>query len=250
MGKDLQCSETPKISIIIPFAYCDSSRQKAAILTIECLEQQEFKDFELIVSEEVYGNRPLFPYEVDNHIVLSGDDRPFNKSWCINSAVKKAKTNNLLVLDADIKFSNDYLRKFFDNIKKHPKFFMGWNRIILEKGRDNPHGRIGTLDIHKAAGGCWYINKDFFWSLGGMNEKYFGHGAEDNDIWERINYIIKERPFLEYDVVHTYHHWHRVDSKFPLNPDRVKLLNETLANIPLEIERLKSKELGGDRPNP
>ncbi|MHA1853889.1 MAG: glycosyltransferase family 2 protein [Candidatus Heimdallarchaeaceae archaeon] len=234
------------LSIIIPYTEGDSTRMRALAKLMLCVDEQDYADYELIVPEVIFSGEKSFPFECDKHLVLKADP-PFNKSWAINVAVRNCKSKHILVLDADIRFENDFFSrvvKFIDN----RKFFVAYSTIICEKGRDNIDRREMPAHVVKSAGGAWYVNKDFFWEVGGMNEKYYGYGAEDNDMWQRVKFVQGEVEYMPYTIIHTYHHWHPPDSNFPLNPDRVKLFEDTVKDIGGEIERLKKLKQGRNKP--
>ena len=98
--------------------------------------------------------------------------------------------------------------------------------------------RIHTNDLSRACALAWFMKKDFFWSIGGMNEKYDGYGNEDCDTYIRAKHILKEIPEMEYEIVHHYHHWHQADSCYALNKNRHELLEETKKDTLKEINRL------------
>ena len=187
---------------------------------------------------------------VDKHIVKYQDKLLFNKSWCINSGVKEAKHDNLLILDADIRFGTDYLQKVVE-FAKDKKFFMAYSGARLDRGTDNMHARMLEMKNITACALGFFITKDLFWRVGGGNEKYYGYGNEDNDLYARIKHIIKFEgiaPHLPYEIEHTYHHWYREDSKYAMNKDNINMFNQTRSDIEQEIHLLKSFKLGGDKP--
>lgn len=241
------------LSVIIPYTMGDDTRQSALCHLMGCIKRQTFKNYELILAEVVCD--PVLGMACcrgDNHIILR-QPRPFNKSWCVNVAVRQSQFDRILVLDADIQFEEDYFQKIFDfsQDNKNELFFNGFSSVRLQKGRDNLEERIGYPTDIKAAAISWYATKSFFWSIGGMNEKYYGYGAEDQDIWERARYKMNYYntvPSMPYEIIHTYHHWHPKESNFPLNERRVYLLNETLKDVNAEIERLKTNLGGQEEP--
>lgn len=234
-----------RLSVIIPYTYGDSLREEGLKHLINSIEAQIFKDFELIIPEQVKSNdTSKFIHKCDKLILLKCNEK-FNKSWCINVAMKQANTNNILILDADILFGKDYFSKVME-FKQHHSFFSAYKVIILLPGKSNPITRIRFQhDIH-AMGGGWFTDRNFFFNeLGGMNENYFGYGGEDNDIYYRARYVLKMPiPELDYSITHQYHDWHRPDGANPLNPNRLIILKKAEKN-PREItNKLKEANLG------
>lgn len=235
------------ISVIIPYTKGEKLRQRALHRLFWCIEDQTYKDFELLLCEVVFGDeKNTYPYFVDKHIILK-DRTPFNKSWCVNVAVKQASHKDMIIIDADMQFGGDYFQKISDFIKDR-KFFVAYDTVRLLKGRDNINERLGKASDIKAAAHVWYCNKDFYWEIGGMNEKYEGYGAEDTDMWRRAAHVLGGVDCMEYQLVHSYHHWHPKDSNFPLNNRRVELFDETMRDVGAEIRRLKTLNLGGATP--
>ena len=221
------------LSVIIPYCKGDSLRDRGLHRLGWCIQDQLWDNcekvrFELLVSDDVVTN-----------------GLPWNKSSCINRGVKKAQYNNLLILDADIRFGTDYFQKVIE-FAKDKEFFMGYNQVRYDRGLDNMHQRVMEIKDVTACALSFFINKDLFWDVGGGNEKYYGHGNEDNDLYARIKHRLGFEgiaPHLPYEIEHTYHHWHRPDSSYPLNKDRVKLFEETKKDIEGEIQRLKERRI-------
>lgn len=239
-----------RLSVLIPYCWNpDEFRLLALNSTLSSIWAQEMRDFELIVVEELVkvGN-PNFPYKdrVNQFISLTDPQhRWFNKSWCMNVGLKKAKADNVLVLDADVTFDSDYFRRVLEQISLTPNFFNGYTHLICLPGRDNPSIRTVTHAGLHAVGGAWCCNKNFFFSsLGGMNENYFGYGGEDNDLWYRAEKVLGTLPRLNYTLTHQYHHWHPESGPSPLSPNRGELLRRT-RETPVEVtQRLKAAGLG------
>jgi len=229
------------ISVIIPYTDGDSTRKRAFYGLMADVFSQTHMDYEVILVEELFEKHSKVPFKFNNHIILRYE-KPFNKSWCINVGVRQAKSNNCVILDADMQLPEDYL-EMFDQFPKN-KFCVGYRDILLQVGRDNPEPRKKNYKEVKTAGGAWYVDKEFFWSIGGMNESYFGYGAEDNDFYMRAKHILGVIHCLPVDLTHSYHHWHPKESNFPLNPDRVGIYNKMMKDLNQTIRLLKSKKLG------
>ena len=237
------------ISVIIPYTKGDEQREKNLLQLVTNIKKQTYKDFELILVEMLFEKPNDLDIDDCNHICIAyPKNNRFNKSWAINVGVRNANSDNLLVVDADMVFGNDYFQKVVEFIEKSSKFFIGYSKLHCEIGKDNPEERIHNPSYLKAAGGAWYANKDFFWSVGGMNESYFGYGAEDNDFWERANFVLREIYALPVNITHIYHHWHPKESNFPLNTERIEIFNQVKHNIPEAIDKLQHCNWGSKKP--
>jgi predicted glycosyltransferase involved in capsule biosynthesis len=245
-----------KLSLIIPYTYSeDKNREEGLKSLMKSIASQTYKDFEIILVEDLQGRDSIyatflpatdFEYNADKYILLQDPEhRKFNKAWLMNVGAKQATTDNLLFMDAEISFSQDFLQKVVD-FAKDRQFFNCWSKYICMAGRDNPHERKHILNktVH-AMIGVFYSKKDFFFNkLGGYNENYFGYGAEDNDIFIRAKYLLKEISCLEYNIYHHYHHWHPKEGANPLNLDREIILQKTIDNPQEIINKLTTSNIG------
>ena len=241
-----------KLSIIVTLKRGDQFRQDAFNNLMKCIEAQTMKDFELIIVEDTGAQKTMSVERISNHytklIPLTDiQNRPFNKSWCINVGARAAKSDNLLILDADVLFGKEYFDKIYDFAQECPCFFHCYSWIVLLPGRDNPVCRVSAHKNIHSTGGAWFVNKTFFFEkLGGMNENYFGYGREDSDLWVRVVYCLSSAASeLDYALTHQYHHWEVVSAKdnAPYQKN-CKLWDYTKNNTKEVIEKLKNSKLG------
>jgi predicted glycosyltransferase involved in capsule biosynthesis len=240
-----------KLSVIIPYCYGgDEQRLIALENTFKSIKAQEMTDFEIIAVEElVKTDKPTFPYRdnINQFVTLKDPEkRWYNKSWCINVGIRKASTENILILDADIIFGKDYFQSILDYAQTH-NFFHGYNWIVLLPGRDNPVTRIKRHRDVWATGGSFFTTKDFYWNVtGGMNENYFGYGGEDGGFYQRLLHIFnKNIPEIDYPIAHQYHHWHPDNGANPFVAKIVTELSSKESKYPaIIIEKLKQVSLG------
>ena len=248
-----------KITVIIPYSNQDASRIDALNKTLDCIDKQDlrlvingqatiFKNYDFIfVEQKTHDNYQWVDTRgiPDVHVKLEHFGR-FNKSWCMNVGAKLAGPGYLVYIDADMLFGKEYLSYCFLWANKqepvNPKFFIGWSWITKLPGRDEPIARIIRPSI-MTAGGIFWILKEFYWSIGGMNENYFGYGGEDNDFWIRANCTLGSKNVnnvkdCPYPLVHTYH-----DNAVP-SKERFVHLDRTVQYPDAVIKKLKMQELG------
>jgi len=254
-------NKQPKIiAVIVPYCNTDQTRLPALYNLLDCIKAQDFyvtdrnnertqeKAYEVIFVEQ----KNTVDYKsvdtkglVDKHIIVEHIGE-FNKSWVMNVAARNTDMPLLVFTDADMLFGAEYLS--FTNVWREtnfprPKFFVGWDWIIKLPGRDEP---IARMVRHTAltAGGVFWVEKDFYWEIGGMNENYFGYGAEDNDFWVRANITMGKKGLKNvlntpYPMAHTYHH-----NVFEPSPKRFYFLDRTIQYPEKVIAKLKAQNLG------
>lgn len=177
-------------------------------------------------------------------------DKYFNKSWSINVGVHFSSSNDILVLDCDIIFDKDYLAHVM-SFRERRQFFVGYDYIYMLPGRDEPSLRVGHITRNRAVGGSWFTKKDFFVnSIGGMDERFYGYGGEDNEVYERADYLLKGVPHLDQIIIHQYHHWPQKDffegeneQRF-INENNINLFEKTKANPRSAIAHLRQINKG------
>lgn len=232
------------ISIILPYYSGNERREEILLHLKECFKKQTLNrsQYEIIVVEDVESLKSV----ADIHIKLHRTEK-FNKSWHINCGIRKAKFDWILMLDCDIVFPNDYLKKVVEHIKFNPNdlFFFAFDKLIRKAGITNPDEYTIEARKHDCAGGAFVVNKNFWWDIGGANENYQFHGGEDGDIYERVQYArLKKREdrankFMEgITLVHPYHHFETATG------ERLRILYTTIDYPEQIIKKLKEVDLG------
>ena len=245
------------LSVIIPYRRNDLTRQILIEQLLFCLKAQTMQEFELIVVEDTMGRgmSTIKNSRIDRVVATTDPKyRGFNKSWCINVGINKAKCDNIIVLDADILVGKEYLEKVLEFkaqndvfTKTGLEFFHGYDWIVLLPGKDNPITRVMHHKDISSTGGSWFTTKSFFWNrIGGMNENYFGYGREDSDLWNRVDYItISPILNLPYPLTHQYHDWEvKNGSHDKIYQKNCLIWHYTKDNTKDVIRKLKKTSLG------
>jgi predicted glycosyltransferase involved in capsule biosynthesis len=152
----------------------------------------------------------------------------FNKSKALNKGIKRAKNNNLLIIDVDIVLPHDSILKAMSQIDKHSIIFLFTN--LYKLNRVDADGIISTpptfslplvdlsaqtlnrrINLH--ANGCYMITKERYIACGQHDERFVGWGAEDSAFIIAADTMC-DLPFLRLDE-DAYHLWH------PKGPDRI-----------------------------
>ena len=225
-------------------------RLKNLYETLHCIEYQTYRDYEVILVEEVFNGNIIFEdAEVDKYIQVKASKNS-NRSWTRNVGAKAAHGDRVLQIDGDILFGKDYFQKIVDCPYG---WFIGWgtcyrltpegaNEWTLNEDLDqlyrysDPHYGI----IHSISGGaCGFsscFSRQFYFNvLGGYNENFTGWGGEDDDITLRASHILGDFYNLPYTIYHLPH-----GSRYGGNRE----IDKTRADPNGVTERLKKADLG------
>jgi predicted glycosyltransferase involved in capsule biosynthesis len=246
------------ISVIVPFTNIKNERITALNYLLDAIDKQDLRitdannqataqrAYEFIFVEHETDTKTDTRNIADKHIIVKSD-KAFNKSWLMNIGARHATTNILCFIDSDMLFGKEYLSYcyFFREgltTSIHKKMFIGWDWILKMPGKSEPVARM-VRGSALTAGGVFFIDKDFYWQCGGMNENYFGYGGEDNDFWIRANSLLGKKTLknilnCNYPLVHQYH-----DDAVP-SQERFYHLDRTHEFTETVISRLRSANLG------
>src|SRR5690606_27325681 len=120
----------------------------------------------------------------------------FNRSATRNKAVEMAAGQVVVICDADTVPQKDSLTKAIEGAlednRLHPPYtiFRGLDetstRKVFSQGAD-PHEVVPMETADWSVGGVWVISKEGGNNAGGMDERFFGWGYEDNACYEATN---------------------------------------------------------------
>ena len=143
---------------------------------------------------------------------------PFNKSAAVNSAVKVAKNDILLICDADMVFNIDLIENSTKVVRDVPwvapmreRWDLTWqcSTDLLNKPYDIELDGLKCYQKHKEGrcrgGSVFMITKENFYKAGGFDERFIGWGYEDNAFLLMAEATIGS--FVETDNI-AYHLWH------------------------------------------
>ena len=209
----------PYFSVIIPLYNKESFIEK----TLECVLNQTFKDFEIIIVNDGSTDASLEKIKkfTDNRIKIFQQENQ-GVSVARNKGMEMAEGEYFCFLDADDEWKNDYLENLFFTIKKFPDAGMYCSRYKT-KIADGKYTFCKFIDISEEYEG--YI-KDFFWSsfqnrialtsavciyknvfkkIGGFDKKI--SSGQDLDYWIRIslkhNVVICKNTTVIYNFLQT-----------------------------------------------
>jgi glycosyltransferase involved in cell wall biosynthesis len=180
-----------KVSIVIPTL----NEEKYIGKTLQCLVDQTFKDFEVIVcdgkSRDKTREKAL---EFKDKLDLTFLDSPKRGvSFQRNFGAEHAKCSHLIFFDADITIEPDFLQKVTASVEVNdPDLLTCWGKPDSRNLFDKIWSWIGRVVLFEGAkkflpnvAGCFiFIKKQVFDSVGGFDERInFG---EDFDLSHRV----------------------------------------------------------------
>lgn len=210
------------ISVIIPVM--GGNRQKNLADCLYFLRKQTYKDFEVILVEQIgcslgqfYPKKPIYKKaHVDKYITIEDrQHRRFNQPWMSNVGANLSKGNLLLFYDVDLIIAPTYLATVAAFNKP---FFFAWNKIFhltkevsehIHKTKQlirDPKATVYTPGRKTYAGYSVCIDRDFFFNkLGCYSENYLDWGGNDNDVSARAFYLLGKEYKCQHNI---YHLWH------------------------------------------
>ena len=223
------------ISVIIPICGDDENhyRSKAILETLDCLDKQIFTNFETILVEQHFEQDDILYDHLQDRVsryieMRSPIGRKFSISWCHNVGAVRANGELLVFLDCDLLILPDALQKVWDFYSEGKRAFVCWNSLFrlnwdgraewmenkvfenLHKDEMNFDNQYGTTYLdprtNAATGGMVAFEKKFFIEdLHGYNERFFGWGYADNEVWTRAFFLTDEYYTLNNTIYHLPH---------------------------------------------
>lgn len=228
-------TESPKISVIIPYAGNDSLRDRNLRHCLNSIAAQTYLDYEVILVEQNIDGNFYKKWIEEQGIKWIGIKDPmnrgFNLSWCRNVGAKHSRGEKIVLMDSDMCFESEYL----DQVAKTPQFFCGGAKLyhwireekvtrIFENGRDfqgvysygngnhrDPVFRFRTFVSGNGFGAVLVFDRNWFINVfRGYPEEFFQYGWEDKAGVEIIKKLLEIEnneniPTIDYEIVHLSH---------------------------------------------
>lgn len=167
-----------EVTIAVPYRHSDSAPREEAFRYIASRLEAWFPDFEFLVADS-------------GHEV-------FNRSATRNKAVEMAAGQVVVICDADTVPQKDSLTKAIEGALEDNRLHLPYTifrgldetstRKVFSQGAD-PHEVVPMETADWSVGGVWVISKEGWNNAGGMDERFFGWGYEDNAFYEATNII-------------------------------------------------------------
>jgi predicted glycosyltransferase involved in capsule biosynthesis len=238
----------PEVSYIIPVS--NGGRKDFPIrcgnlqyLYDNFLMRQQNINYEVIFASQTVSKQ-FPPYQKRlrlqaNTRVIELNYPTFNKGWCINVAVKAAKSPIIFVAEADC-FSAypDYLFTMTNIFRaSNLKWSFGWDGLqyltqyesaqVMRGDQIESQGRRHKAHPGGPEGGILVYDRDWYLKIGGHNEWVEGLGGPDNEMADRAKWWSKTYSKLPGDILHLWHP--TVKGSYHRDPQR--LYNKQILNV-------------------
>jgi len=260
-----------KLSIIVPVAGGDGFRQRNFTQCLKSIEDQTYKDYEVIIVEQTLDGAFYKEYVKSKGMRWVGIKDPysrgFNLSWCRNVGARIAEGEKIILMDADMVFQENY----FTEVANSNYPFAGGSNLyhwifhesatqVFLAGRNfnqlytygggshrDPVFRFETFTKGCGYGAVLIFDKKWYWEeFGGYPEDFFRYGWEDKAAIEIIKHALKvendtDLPKINYPIIHLSHY-----AKDGLNMRVNEDLYYKIKNMDKQqiIDKSKSLELG------
>lgn len=204
--------------------------------TLDSLTLQFFEDFEVVLID--YGSSLNAQHEI-KELVSNYDFISFfqlevsqllwNKSKALNFGIKQAKGDYIFIADIDLIFhpNSTQLLKDLQSPEKFQLFNLGYldryesqklqAQYYFENLKPTRFGKINGMIL---------TSKESLMKINGLDEFYHFYGAEDEDLFARLETAGYKREVN--DTCYFYHNWHR---SFLASEDKLLTGNPRVKNI-------------------
>jgi len=259
-----------KVSIIIP-----SRNEPYLQKTIDSLLNSAHGDIEIIVILDGYWPNPIIKDNLKVILIHNSESKGMRAS--INAGARIAKGKYILKCDAHCCFDEGFDTKLIkdceydwtivprrygldvDKWERTDKFYdFEYIEKDILKGKKWPEYEVRTdgksiVDLMTSQGSCWFMHKDRFFNLGGLDEiNYGGMGREAQEVclkswlsggkyllnrntwyahWSKPKeYVLSDRIGKEKSVKHATDFW--INNKWPLQKHNLQWLIDKFAPVP------------------
>lgn len=203
--------KTKGLSIIIPIRGIE--RNINLNIIIPYIIAQNIEPLEIFIIEEdtipKIDVKDLIRNPIVTHKFLKSD-KPFNKSRVINAGVFYSNYNKICMIDVDMIIEKGLLYKIYTILETYDVCFSIKEIYFLtEIPSPSTYYHDGKTWFNTASfachGGIVSFNKKAFLEIGGMDEKFVGHGSEDTEFYERAKQLLRCQDTRFATVLHIPH---------------------------------------------
>ena len=224
--------------------------------SFESLEKQVDRSFEVIFVD--YGSKE----ELIPQYQRTAEDFPFvkdfylkvpqvlwNKSKALNYGIKKAKGDYIFIADVDLIFHPETL-SLFEQLAEPKKFFLFKLGYLSKQESVKLKGNYTFEHLkpvrYGRVNGMILAGKKAFLEVNGLDEFFHFYGAEDEDLFARLETAGHKRDFA--GAEYFYHNWHK---SFSGSEDKLLTGNPRVKNIMRLNQRhfQRNRDLGIIKPS-
>lgn len=238
-------SAVPALSVVIP--YRELERNVSLRTVINNIKASRWPEVEIILVEQDSMSKVVGvdTATINYQFVANGLKPLFNKSLAFNKGVHVSSHDKILMHDADILVTTDYIPQVMDVLETHPACHIGQTVLYANQEGTNQVNAIGAVSavpcdriVGYFEGGSLAATKSAYWSVGGFNEAFYGYGCEDCDFFARLSSLEGFENARSFKFLHL---WHPRAENWGEHHDLNRALERTLCTLPM-AERIKRLE--------
>jgi len=202
-----------RISVVMAFRGREDGRLDGLKKCIKCLREQTLDCYIILVEQDkVPVHQGELEPLVDSYLFIYSSAM-FNKSWAFNCGAMIAPDDLILLHDCDLLVPKSYVKESV-KVLGTKDMALPWAKILYlteESSKKYPDGHpkiSSTLTSHQAVGGSLLVRKNFYLKIGGMDERFFGWGGEDNAFYAKaakLGRMTRVSPVVGMTLLHHYH---------------------------------------------
>jgi len=198
-----------KYDIIIPYTNCDSYYRERNLKFALFYYKQLLDDANIIVVEQdTETDLSEFDY-ITHYKIKIGTD--FNKSKCLNYAVKHSKSKYIFLLDNDIVITEDVLKNLNNYFNKKCLVYL-YNMPLCDYNSVESTMFINARYISEGkyrknlvlGGAAMLISRKSYYLVGGFDETFVGWGGEDTAFHYKCEKLLCIKR-IDNTLYHLYH---------------------------------------------
>ncbi|GEO07607.1 hypothetical protein SAE01_01030 [Segetibacter aerophilus] len=177
-------------------------------------------------------------YEFARYYYSCSEGLFWSRAHALNTGIKKASGDTLLMYDIDLIVEADFLKKISG--LNYDRQFYTFSCFYLPAHFNLENKDLTKDGVHYEQNyvGLCAVKKEFVFDLGGFDEYFAVWGGEDDDLYERLKWVGVEREQMTASDFKVFHQWH--PSQAPTTPSTWYLTM---------VDYLYSKKRNGSRLN-
>ena len=207
--------DKPAVTVVVPYMHSPGRHKLLKIMLTELRKYQTVRNIEIIVSEIGVANKANKLRMPDKNVFTR--TTKWVKGEAVNVGVLEAKSDLILMLDADIVARDDFIDRICTEIARgytsaqlggklyklsqqaleelviyNKKMKKSWYEAFALSGTIDRIGDTISTDYGrtyvKYPGGAFAIKRDVYVKLGGISERYTGWGQEDQSFQDIMDF--------------------------------------------------------------